>query len=119
MTKIKHGKPALRRICTPLFRLAVLAPITAGLASRAMAQSCRQPRFPRAAPTPDLAGRRVEDVRILGNTTVSYTIIRNLIRTKTGDRFDPATVQDDYQRIFDLKKFANVEAKVEPTDTAA
>ena len=28
---------------------------------------------------------------------------------------DPATVEEDYQRIYGLKKFANVEAKVEPT----
>ena len=71
----------------------------------------------RAAATPELKGRKVEDVRVLGNTTVSLTIIRNLIRTQTGDAFDPATVQDDYQRIFNLRKFANVEARVEPTVT--
>jgi outer membrane protein insertion porin family len=62
-----------------------------------------------------LKGRTVEEVRILGNTTVSNAIIRNLIRTRAGEKFDPATVQEDYQRVFALKKFANVEAKVEPT----
>jgi outer membrane protein insertion porin family len=56
-------------------------------------------------------------VRIIGNTTVSYTIIRNLIRTQIGEAFDPATAEDDYQRIFDLKKFKNVNARVEPTKT--
>lgn len=67
--------------------------------------------------TPELKGHPVEAVRIVGNTTVSFNIIRNLIRTAVGDKFDPASVQDDYQRIFDLKKFANVEARVEPTKT--
>src|SRR6185437_5817817 len=65
--------------------------------------------------TPELAGRIVEDIHIVGNTSVSNTLIRNLIRTQIGDKFDPITVQQDYQRIYDLKKFANVEATVEPT----
>jgi outer membrane protein insertion porin family len=76
---------------------------------------------PAAAPAPsiapDLKGRIVEEVRILGNTTVANAVIRNLIRTREGDKFEPATVQEDYQRVFELKKFANVEAKVEPTKT--
>ncbi len=71
----------------------------------------------RPGATPELAGRIVEDVRIIGNSTVSNALIRNLIRTQVGDRFDPATVQEDYQRIYDLKKFKNVEARVEPTRT--
>jgi outer membrane protein insertion porin family len=73
-----------------------------------------QPALPTTL-SPDLKGRTVEEVRILGNTTVANAIVRNLIRTREGDKFDPATVQEDYQRVFELKKFANVEAKVEPT----
>ena len=65
----------------------------------------------------ELQGRRVEDVRVLGNAQVSTQIILNLVRTRVGDRFDPATVEEDYQRIYGLKKFANVEAKAEPTAT--
>jgi outer membrane protein assembly complex protein YaeT len=64
-----------------------------------------------------LAGRTVEGVRVLGNQTVSTAIILNLIRTREGAKFDPATVEEDYQRIYGLKKFSNVEAKVEPTAT--
>ena len=56
-------------------------------------------------------------MRVLGNTTVSRSVILNLIRTHEGDRFDPATAQEDYQRIFGLRKFSNVELKVEPTAT--
>jgi len=62
-------------------------------------------------------GRTVEDVRIIGNNSVSAATIRNLIRTHEGDKFDPATVEEDYQRVYGLRKFANVEARVEPTAT--
>ena len=64
----------------------------------------------------DLAGRTIESVRIEGNTHVATAVIRELIRSREGDKFDPATVVADYQRIFDrMKMFANVEARVEPT----
>src|SRR5438105_5065245 len=59
----------------------------------------------------DLSGKTVEAVQITGNAQVSSAVIRNLIRTRVGSRFDPATVEEDYQRIFGLKKFANVEAR--------
>ena len=64
-----------------------------------------------------LTGRMVEDVRIVGNTEVSTAIILNLVRTRPGEKFDPVTAQEDYQRIYGLRKFSNVEAKVEPTAT--
>lgn len=51
----------------------------------------------------------------MGNTQVSTAIILNVVRTRAGQPFDPGTVQEDYQRIYGLKKFANVEAKAEPT----
>ncbi len=67
---------------------------------------------------PDLKGRIVEDVQIVGNYVVSSTVIRKLIRTEIGRPLDPATVEEDYQRIYnELKKFSNVEARVEPTRT--
>ena len=65
--------------------------------------------------TPELAGRPVEEVRILGNAQVPTSVIQKVIRTAPGSKYDPGTVQDDYQRIFELKKFSNVEAQVEPT----
>src|SRR4051794_39734802 len=64
-----------------------------------------------------LTGRTVEGVRVPGNQTVSTAIILNLVRTREGSKFDPSTVEEDYQRIYGLRKFANVEAKVEPTAT--
>ncbi len=66
---------------------------------------------------PGLRGRTVESVRILGNQTVASSVIRNQIRTREGEPFDPATVQEDYQRIYNLRKFRNVEPKVEATPT--
>jgi len=64
-----------------------------------------------------LKGRNVEAIRIVGNYQVSSAIIMNQVRTREGEPFDPATTEDDYKRIYDLKRFANVEAKVEATET--
>lgn len=60
-------------------------------------------------------GLRVEQVQVLGNTQVSTAVILNLVRTKEGEAFDPATVVEDYQRIYRLNKFSNVEPRLEPT----
>src|SRR5439155_16041716 len=62
-----------------------------------------------------LSGKKVEDVRVMGNTQTSTAVILNAVRTRPGDFFDPDTVEEDYQRVYGLKKFANVEAKAEPT----
>jgi outer membrane protein insertion porin family len=70
---------------------------------------------PEVTGTERLRGRPVENVRILNNAQVPTSIIMNLVRTRPGDPFDPATVEEDYQRIYGMKKFSNVEAKVEPT----
>jgi outer membrane protein insertion porin family len=65
-----------------------------------------------------LAGRTVEAVRVVGNTQSSTSVILQLVRTREGDKFDPATVVGDYQRIYArMKKFADVEARVQPTPT--
>jgi outer membrane protein insertion porin family len=62
-------------------------------------------------------GRTVEDVRVVGNNAVSVAAIRNLIRTREGEPFDPATAVEDAQRVYGLRKFVNVEPRVEPTAT--
>ena len=64
-----------------------------------------------------LRGRTIEAVRILGNRTVATPVILNVIRTREGEKFDPQTVQEDYQRVYSLQKFSNVQARVEPTAT--
>ena len=45
-------------------------------------------------------------------------MILELVRTRVGDKFDPATVVGDYQRIYDkMRKFGDVEVRVQPTPT--
>lgn len=92
--------------------LLVLGP---GLSARLLAQPA-----PPVNATPaqyDLRGRTVEAVRVLGNTSVSTPVILNSVRIREGDKFDPETLQEDYQRVYGLKKFAQVDAKAEPTST--
>lgn len=68
----------------------LLMPLPAVLAqTRPRAGSSDLPAGTRA----DLRGKTVESVRILGNTTVSTAVILNLVRTREGDKFDPATVE--------------------------
>ena len=64
---------------------------------------------------PDLIGRLVDEVRVTGNSQVGAALILNQVRTREHEKFDPATVEEDYQRIYALKRFSNVEARVEPT----
>jgi outer membrane protein insertion porin family len=64
----------------------------------------------------ELAGRPVEQVRVLGNRQIASAVILNVVRTREGEPFDPATVNEDYQRIYGLRRFSNVEARVEPTE---
>jgi outer membrane protein insertion porin family len=102
----------LRPSALPII-LALFVALLLGLASPSHAQQAPRP----VSPTPQLVGKPVEQVRILGNSQVSSSVIRNVIRTRPGDKYDPATVQEDYQRVYELKKFSNVEAQVEPTAT--
>lgn len=67
--------------------------------------------------TSDLAGRPVEGIRIEGNRETSTASILAAIRTREGDPYDPLTVQEDYQRIYNQRRFSNVSARVEPTAT--
>jgi outer membrane protein insertion porin family len=101
-------------MCAPLLGVALFLPFCA---SSLFAQATQPAAVLRPGPTPELAGRTVEDVQIFGNTTVSNALIINNIQTHRSDRFDPAKVQQDYQRIYDLKKFSNVQARVEPTQS--
>jgi outer membrane protein insertion porin family len=64
---------------------------------------------------PSLVGRKVEEVRINGNAQVSALQIRRSINTTEGEPFDPVKVQEDYQRVYALNRFTDVQAKVEPT----
>lgn len=113
---MKLKKLAVRKLIP-----AILPALAAGMLSSgvALAQAAAPTSAPAAISPAErgYTGRTIEDVRIIGNNSVSTAAIRNLIRTREGDKFDPETVQEDYQRVYGLRKFANVEAKVEPTKT--
>ena len=69
---------------------------------------------PAATLSPDLVGRRVDEVRVVGNGQVPSAVILRSVATRVGDRFDPQMVEADYQRVYALKRFSNVGARVEP-----
>ncbi len=99
-------------------RVGILASVLATASTSILAQPTTRGAETRLSlVAPELKGRTVEEVRVVGNNTVSTNIIRNLIRTRPSDAFDPATVEEDYQRVYGLNRFANVQAKVEPTAT--
>jgi outer membrane protein insertion porin family len=68
-----------------------------------------------------MIGRTVEQIRIISKprplSSVEQAQVLAQIRTREGDRFEPSTVEGDYQRVFGLRKFSNVEARFEPTAT--
>jgi outer membrane protein assembly complex protein YaeT len=76
----------------------------------------QSPRGGLAAQSP-LAGRTVQDIRVTGNRQVPTSVILNAVRTRIGEPLDPATVEEDYQRVYGLRKFSDVEATLEPTDS--
>ena len=90
-------------------------PATSPATSRSSAGSPRAGDF--ALISQALKGRLVESIRVSGNSLVSTSVILNQVRSREGEPLDPATVEEDYKRIYELKRFANVEAKVEPTET--
>ncbi|MCY2951020.1 MAG: BamA/TamA family outer membrane protein [Planctomycetota bacterium] len=113
--RLKTGKTILACVLS----VAVSAtPLTAAVAPR---PTTRPATLPSSAVPPELAGRTVDEVELIGKphglTSAIQSEITHRIRTKEGDKFDPATVQEDYQHIYGLKKFSNVEARVEPTAT--
>lgn len=112
MDQIRFGKPT-RRI------LLALTLLLFSLCTHELTAQTAPPHAP-AAPTvpvlPEFTGRTVEQVRIDGNSTqVPTAVILNVVRTREGEKFSAQEVEEDYQRIYGLKKFSNVEARVEPT----
>lgn len=63
------------------------------------------------------AGRRVEAIEVRGNASVGANEILNAVSTRIGEPLDPLTVQEDYQRIYNLRRFSNVETQLQPTPT--
>jgi outer membrane protein insertion porin family len=63
-----------------------------------------------------LQGRTIERVEVIGNQTVPTQTILNVVRTRVGEPLEPAVVQEDYTRIYGLRRFANVVARLEATE---
>jgi len=86
-----------------------------------LAQATRPTTRPMSAVPAELTGKLIQQVVIVGKDkelgSAAISEISRTIRTAEGERFDPATVEDDYKKINDLKKFSNVEARVVPNET--
>lgn len=118
MTHGRHGSTA--RINQTVAALAIAAATWGVVAPADLHAQTAPPAGPsapgqRAALVPELAGRTVVDVRILGNRLVPSSELYNLIRTTVSTPLDPETVTEDAQRLYGLRKFANVTPRVEPT----
>lgn len=113
----------------PRHRLLLAAAVAATLASAGLVRAQTQPAAgpgavevlpPQQTPlniAAGLAGRTVEKVEVRGNREVATGAVLNVIRTRAGEPLDPDTVREDYQRVYGLRRFANVEAQLQPTET--
>jgi outer membrane protein insertion porin family len=113
-----RGSETGRKLLASVLAVTLFA---APLTARAQTPQTRPTTRAASAIPPELAGRMVEEVRLIGKprplgSDVQAAIVHQ-VRTREGEKFEPVTVEGDYQRIYGLKKFANVEARVEPTAT--
>jgi outer membrane protein insertion porin family len=122
--KAERGAAVRRAVVATAVAVAVLVPGAAGQTGDSRTAPTTAPATAGgvvatqpAKPRIDLsfAGMNVEQVRVVGNTQTSAAVILNAVRTREGEPFDPLTVEEDYQRIFRLRRFSNVEARIEPT----
>ena len=117
----RHSRPGLRLIFPRRHRSAsplVLAVALVATAARAQDAGNVEVLPPTQAPlniAAGLSGRTVEKVEVRGNREVTSGQVLNVIRTRAGEPLDPDTVREDYQRIYGLRRFANVEAQLQPT----
>jgi outer membrane protein assembly factor BamA len=117
----------LNRFKSPVFKFHALV-LLATLSLAQNHSAAQQPR-PTAAPAtrslsavpPEMIGRTVEQVKIISKpralSSAEQAQVLAQIRTHEGDKFEPTTVEGDYQRVYGLRKFSNVEARFEPTAT--
>ncbi|HEX7010964.1 MAG TPA: outer membrane protein assembly factor BamA, partial [Phycisphaeraceae bacterium] len=62
----------------------------------------------------DPAGRPIAQIQIQGLEQVPEQLVRNQIRLRPGDPYDPQTVEQDIVRITHLGRFSQVRAQVQP-----
>ncbi len=80
------------------------------LAAACIAAACA--RAPRAAAI-QCEGDRVEAVAVMGNRTVSDTIVFNKLQTREKGLFSEETVKEDVKRLYELGYFSNISVDVE------
>ena len=66
-----------------------------------------------SAETREKATHTIKKIEIRGNQRISTTAIRNSIRVKEGDPYDPQLVSQDVDAIWSLGFFDNIEVKIE------
>ena len=116
-------KSRTNRNTSRLVRAAVALTLLASPVLIPGATSAQQPAVAPAPTTrpsaiaPEYAGRRVNEVRIIGanRPLESVSEIAKQVRTREGQPFDPETAAEDYKRVAGSRKFSNVRALVEPT----
>ncbi len=65
-------------------------------------------------PGADAIDRPVSAVRVEGLKQVGEQLVRNQIRTQVGEPYDPLVVKGDVHLIYDLGRFSEVTAELEP-----
>ena len=114
MMRNQGPRSIVRRLLVPTLLACAVAGFapTSALGSALAQQDAPPP--PASDPATDAAvGQPVAEVRVVGNRQVSDIEILNSIRTEVGEPFDPQTVTGDYQRIYSLRRFSNVDARYE------
>lgn len=115
MTKLR-GRPIYKFPFKRTRRCALIAAASVLVIASGNDASTAPSVAPEVAVAGGLAGRNIERVEVRGNQSVPTQTILNVVRSRVGEPLDPLTVQEDYQRIYGLKKFSNVLAKLEPTE---
>ena len=73
----------------------------------------------RAEAAADAAGLPIVEIAVVGNRRTSDAAILNVVRSQVGQPLDLATANDDYQRIYALRRFRRVDARYEVVDAPA
>lgn len=64
----------------------------------------------------EAAGRPIAEIRVQGLDEVPEQLVRNQLRSRAGEPYDPQTVEGDIVRLTHLGRFSGVNARVTPLD---
>lgn len=106
------GRTATRLIlacAVPFMAAAVLAPQQAPPGETASAGSQPSALLPLPSGPSPQAGAAISSVKFLGLSVVDEGFVQSLIRAKSGDPFDAATLTEDIERLYRSGKFDEVD----------